>query len=340
MTDQPTPDRINDLMYGFWQSKALFTGVELGLFDELAGGPAGAEVLAVRLRLDPGATARLLNALVGLRLLTKTDGVFALTPEAATYLVRGRPHYLGSQMEHLSRLHWRLWQYLPDAIREGTPRMKQALGPGYEIFEVLYQDPQWLRVLIQGMHTLTAPSANEVVDAFDFTGRRLLVDVGGGSGALAIAAAQRYPELRAVVLDLPSVCAIAADYIAQQGLSDRVRTQSGDFFNPDTLPKDADAMALMWVLHDWKPREVRAILRNCYEALQSGGVLLVGEKLLSEDRTSPLATTLVNLHLLVSTGGEEHTAAEYRAWMQQAGFADIEVRLLQGNRDLIIGYKP
>src|SRR5690349_8922703 len=96
-------ERIQEIMYGFWASKTLFTAVELGLFDELAGGPAGAEVLAVRLRLDPPATARLLNTLVSLGLLNKEGQVYSLTSESAKYLVRGKPAYQGGQVEHLSR---------------------------------------------------------------------------------------------------------------------------------------------------------------------------------------------------------------------------------------------
>jgi hypothetical protein len=125
-------------------------------------------VLAYRLKINPRALERLMNALVALGLLNKKGTRFSNTPEADAYLVESKPTYLGGQVEHLANLHWRLWQYLPDAIREGTPRLKQALGPGFDAFEAIYQDPQALRGFIQGMHSLTMPAAQEIADAFEF----------------------------------------------------------------------------------------------------------------------------------------------------------------------------
>ena len=333
------PERIQEMMTGFWISKALFTGVELGLFDELAKGPASAEVLAYRLRLHPGALGRFLNALVAMQLLAHEGGRYRNRPEAQAYLVRGQPTYLGGQVEHLSQLHWRLWQYLPDAVRENSPRVQQVFGPVFNMLEAVSADPQRLRTFIQGMHNLSVPAAREIVEAFDLSPYQCFMDVGGGSGALAIAAVQKHANLRAIIFELPAVCPIAEEYIRQHGVADRVRAHPGDFFQPETLPTEADVIALEWVLRDWPAEEGRTILRNCYSALRPGGAVLVCEKLLEEDRTGPLLTTLMDLHVMVSTGGQEHTEAEYRGWMEAAGFQDIDVRALKGNRDLVIGRK-
>ncbi|MBI4337928.1 MAG: methyltransferase domain-containing protein [Chloroflexi bacterium] len=335
----PSPDRIQEMMQGFWVSRALFTGVELGVFDQLSHSPASAEVLAYRLRLHPRALERLLNALVALGLLSKEQGRYRNAPEAEAYLVKDRPTYIGGQVEHLASLHWRLWEHLPDAVKNNAPQVRHVLGPGFDILQNLYADPQRLRAFVQGMHNLTMPAAHEIMDNFDCSPFRCLMDVGGGSGALGIAAVKRHPHLKAIVLELPAVCPIAQDYIAQQGVGDRVRVQAGDFFKGETLPREADVIALGWVLHDWPPRQAQAILANCYEALQPGGAILVCEKLLDEDKTGPPITALMNLHALVSTGGEEHTASEYQAWMVEAGFHNMEVRRLTGNRDIVIGWK-
>jgi SAM-dependent methyltransferase len=338
-TTPPSPDRIQEMMTGFWASKALFTGVELGLFNELARGPASAEVLAYRLKLHPRALERLMNSLVALRLLTKEGHRFANTPDAETYLVAGRPHYLGGQVEHLANLHWRLWQHLPDAVRENSPRVKQVFGPGFETFQSMYTDPQWLRAFVQGMHNQTVPPAQELVTAFDLSAYRVLMDVGGGSGALCIAAVKHYGNLRGLVFELPAVCPVAEEFVARNGVKDRVRVVSGDFFDADSLPREADVMVLGSVLHDWPAMQAREILRNCYHALRLGGILLVAEKFLNEDRAGPARTALMDLHLLVSTGGEEHSVSEYKSWMEAVGFLDVTPVPLKGDRDLVIGHK-
>ena len=339
MPDLPSPDRIQEMMTAFWASKALFTGVELGLFDELSRGPASAEVLAYRLRLNHRALERLLNALAALGLLAKENNRYRNTPEADAYLVKDKPTYLGGQVEHLSHLHWRLWQFLPDAIRENSPRVRQVFGLGFDLFQAITQDPQYLRAFLQGQHSLTMHAAQEIVEAFDFSPYKTLMDVGGGSGALCIAAVQKYPRLKAILLELPAVSPLAQEFITQHGVADRVRVVGGDFFRKETLPAEADVIALGWVLHDWPAPKAVQILRNCHDVLQPGGALLVCEKLLEEAKTGPVYTALMNLHLLVSTGGEEHTASEYRQWMEAAGFHGVQAKGLQGNRDLLVGYK-
>lgn len=334
----PSPDRVQQMLLGFWVSRTLFTGVELGVFDELSKGPASAEVLAYRIRLHPRALERLLNALVALGLLRQENGRYANTLEAETYLVKDRPTYLGGPVEHMARLHWRLWEYLPDAIRENAPRVKQVFGPSFDLFQALAADPQRLRAFVQGI-TLTLPTAQEIVEAYDFSPHRLLLDVGGGSGALCIAAVQRYPRLRAIVLEQPLVAAVARENIEAHGVADRVSVVEGDFFRKETIPTGADVVALGWVLHDLSPQQARHVLRNCYDVLQPGGAILVCEKLLEEHRTGPLLTVLLNLHDLVATGGEEHTASEYQQWLAEAGFTDFSVHILHGPRDLIVGWK-
>lgn len=332
-------ERLQGLMTGFWISKVLFTGVELGVFDELAKGPASAEILGYRLRLNPNSLERLMNALVALGLLSKTDGRYINTEETESYLVRGKPSYLGGQVEHLSQLHWRLWQYLPDAVRENSPRVQQVFGPVFPILEAVSADPQRLRAFVQGIHNMSVPAAEEIVNAFDFSQFQRLIDVGGGSGALAIAAATKWPNLECLVFELPAVCEIAQEHIRQYPVSDRVRVQPGDFFERETMPNDADAMVLGWVLRDWPAHESQLILKNCYHALKPGGVVLVCEKLLDESRTGPLQTTLMDLQALVSTEGQERTWKEYEGWLESAGFSNIHVKILMGNRDIIFGYK-
>lgn len=338
-TERIGPDRIQEMMTGFWISKVLFTGVELGIFDELANGAASAEVLAYRLRVHPEALERLLNALVAMELLQHNAERYRNTTEAQSYLVRSQPSYIGGQVEHLSQLHWRLWQYLPDAVRENGPRVQQVFGPVFNILQAVSSDPQRLRTFIQGMHNLSVPAAREILETINLSGYKCIMDVGGGSGALAIAAVQKHPQMRGIVFDLPAVCPIAEEYILTHGVQDRVTTHAGDFFDPTTLPGEADVIALEWVLRDWQLERGRVILRNCFNALRTGGVIIICEKLLDHDKTSPLLATLMDLHVMVSTGGQEHTQDEYCELMESVGLREVQVSVLKGNRDVVIGHK-
>ena len=335
-----SPKHIQEMLTAFWMSKTLFTGVELGVFDELAKGPASAEVLAYRLRLHPGALERLMNALVALELIQKENGRFSNTEEAALYLVKGQQGYLG-RGEPLSQTS--RGGLVATAARSGAREHAAGEGglrTGLHMLAPCTRARARLRGFRQGMHNLTVPDAQEIVDAVDFTPYRCLLDVGGTSGALVIAALRKYQHLQGIVFEQPAVCAIADDYLRQYGVDDRARTHPGDFFEQGSLPAEADVIALGWILHDWPDEQCHAILRHCFEALQPGGAILVCEKLLDESGTGPLLTTLMDLHALVSTGGQERSAGVYGAWLEQAGFKDVDVRLLEGSRDLVIAHKP
>jgi cyclopropane fatty-acyl-phospholipid synthase-like methyltransferase len=208
------------------------------------------------------------------------------------------------------------------------------------MLESVYAEPQRLRGFVQGMHNLTVADAQEIVDAFDFSPFNTLLEVGGTSGALVIAALKKHPKLKGIVFEQPAVCAIADDYLKQYGVDDRAKTHPGDFFQRGSLPLEADVITLGWILHDWPEEQCKTILQHCFEVLQPGGTIVVCEKLLNESGTGPLLTTLMDLHALVSTGGQERSAAVYQQWLEEAGFTGTDVRLLEGNRDLVIARKP
>lgn len=333
-------ERIQGMFFGFWISKVLFTAIELGIFDELSKGSSSSEVLAYKLRLHSSALPRLLNALVAVDLLV-FDGIrYSNSKPTQRFLVTDSPDYLGGHTEHLSHLQWRLWQFLPDAIRENSPRVSQVFGSGFDMMQNVYADLPTIRSFARGMHNLSLLAAKEIVEAFDFNNYRCLMDVGGGSGALAIAATQRHNELNGIVFELPQVCLVADHYIQSHDLGDRIKTISGDFFETDSLPNVADVISLGWVLHDWSDKQCDIILRNCFKALEPNGAILVCEKLLDEERTGPLQATLLDLQTLVSTGGQERPSSVYSDMLERIGFVNISVQVLRGNRDLIIAQKP
>jgi predicted O-methyltransferase YrrM len=203
------------------------------------------------------------------------------------------------------------------------------------------EDPMMLALFWEAMHSLSTMSARKLGEAVDFSGFRRLLDIGGGSGAYDIELCKQYGELRATVFDLPHVAAIAAGKITETGLTDRIETAGGNFF--EQLPGDHDVHLLSMILHDWDETKNRALLRRSYEALPSGGAVVISELLVNDEKTGQAPAALMSLNMLIETeGGRNYTPAEYSAWLEKAGFRHIETVWFDGPaaNGAVIGRKP
>lgn len=334
----PDPTPILDLLHGFRKSAVMFTGVSLGVFDQLAAHPCDGAALARHLGTDADALGRLLDACVGLGLLACHDEQYHCTPLALTYLCRSSPRRMTGYIAYSDRILWSMWGRLDDAIREGTNRWKQVHGLDGPLFSSFFRSEDAKREFIWGMHGFGQISSPATVAAFDLSRYRHLVDLGGATGHLAIAACHHYPHLRATVFDLPEVIPLANEVIAgEHDLGGRVNTAAGDFFL-DPLPP-ADLYAVGRILHDWSEDRIGRLLERIYQALPPGGALLVGEKLLDDDRDGPPWALLQSLNMLVCAEGKERTLAEYTALLRAAGFARVEGRRTATPLDAILAVK-
>jgi acetylserotonin O-methyltransferase len=325
-SDQRTPVAdlaiVLDLLDAFRRSKTMFAAVSLGVFDILAAkGPQPLQSLANELHADADALQRLLDACVGLQLLTRTDGTYHNTPLATAYLCKGSPQTMTGYINYSSAVLWKLWDNLEDGIREGTNRWKQTFGWDGPIFANFFRDEAAKREFLMGMHGLGCISSPQVVAAFDLSSFRCLVDCGGATGHLAIAACQRYPALRAILFDLPDVVPLAQQIIGISSMAERITVVAGDFFN-DELP-EGDLFALGRILHDWTEQKIEALLGKIFAQLPSGGGLLIAEKLLNDDKRGPRGPQMQDLNMLLCTEGKERTLKEYEDLVKQAGFTDV-----------------
>ena len=317
----PDPSTVLDLLEAFRRSKVLFAAVALGVFDALEAGPKTAAALAGELPADADALGRLLDACVGLRLLTRRDAEYANTPAAAAYLCRSSPRRLTGYLLYSNDVLWKLWANLEDAIREGTHRWRQTYGWEGPIFDHFFRTEESKREFLMGMHGQGKLSSPHVVAAFDLSRFRRLVDLGGATGHLAVAACRRYTGLRALVFDLPDAVPLAREMVAASPVPDRVEVVAGDFFT-DPLP-EADLYALGRIVHDWAEEKVLRLLGRVYDRLPAGGALLIAEKLLDDDRAGPSWALMQSLNMLVCTEGKERTLAEYEGLLKQVGFAEV-----------------
>jgi acetylserotonin N-methyltransferase len=318
----PDPSVVLDLIEAFRRSKVLFAAVGLGVFDALAAGPKPAEALAAELAANADALERLLDACVGLRLLQRLPDGYANTVAAAAYLCRTSPARITGYINYSNDVLWQLWSHLEDAVREGTHRWKQTYGWDGPIFSHFFRTEESKREFLMGMHGQGLLSSPQVVAAFNLGEFQTLVDLGGATGHLAVAACRRFPNLRAVVYDLPEAAPLAKEMIAATPVADRITFASGDFF-ADLLPA-GDLYAVGRILHDWSEEKILRLLGRIQNRLPPGGALLIAEKLLDDDKNGPRWSQMQSLNMLVCTEGKERTLTEYEALLHRAGFADVQ----------------
>ena len=333
----PDPSPITDLIEGFRRSKTMFVAVNLGVFDLLERGPLPVEAIAQHLSTELGATARLLEACVGLDLLSNHADGFANTPLASVYLCKYSEHALTGYILYSNEALYALWANLEDAIREGTPRWAQTFGWPGPIFDHFFSTEEKMRTFLKGMHGFGVMSSPAVVREFDLSGFHVMADLGAATGHLTIAACEAWPNLRGVVFDMEKVLATAREEVAKSDAQDRITFVAGDFF-ADVLPA-ADLYALGRILHDWPPHKIDLLLRRIYESLPIGGGILIAEKLLFDDKSGPVHAQMQSLNMLVCTEGKERTLGEYRALLEAAGFRDVEGKRTGKAVDAILARK-
>ena len=208
------PAPIIQLIDAFRRSKTMFTGVRMGIFDRLADGPKSLHTLASAVDANPDALERLLDGCVGLGLLEKfVNGSYANTGLSDAYLRRSSSSSMTGYILYSDEVLFRLWANLEDAVREGSHRWGQTFGIDGPIFDHFFRDPESMRTFLLGMHGFGVLSSPRVVEAFDLSPFRRLVDLGGATGHLAVAACERYPELQATLFDLPPVIEFAREIV-------------------------------------------------------------------------------------------------------------------------------
>lgn len=338
--DEPVPDPslVHDLLEAFRRSKTMLAAVSLGVFEALEPAGATAAELASRLALHPGALERLMNACVALGLLTHENGRYHNSPAARVYLRPSSPRQLTGYIKYSNDVLWKMWERLEDAVREGTHRWGQVYGWDGPIFSSFFRSDQALREFLLGMHGQGLLSSPKVVAAFDLSRFHRLVDLGGATGHLAVAACRRYPTLQAVVFDLPQALTVAREYLDHEGLGDRVATTAGDFF-VDPLP-EGDLFTLGRIIHDWSEPKVLLLLKRVLERLPSGGALLIAEKLLTPDRSGPPWASMQDLGMLLYTEGRERTLDQYRELLAKLGFTDVQGQTTDSPLDAVLALKP
>ena len=312
----PDPSPIVRLSTAYWESQALLTANRLGLFDCLADGARSADEVAAALQLDPRATALLLRACAGLGVLTEAGGRFDNAPAAAFFLVSRSPAFMGNVIRYSDQLY-AAWGGLENAVRSGRPALAAETYLG--------DDPARTRSFVQAMHERALGIARALVGLLDLHGRRTMLDVGGGPGTYSVLLTERFPGLRAEVLELPGVAAVARELVAAAGAGDRVALVDGDYHSAD-FGAGRDVVLMSGMFHRESEQACRDLIERAARCLDPGGLLVVSDVFTDEGGCHPAFAAMFGLNMMLTAPhGGVHADAQVRRWMEQSGFRDVRM---------------
>ena len=333
---QLTPAKILQLGTGFWGSKTLLSAIELGLFTQLAKGPLDVAALTKRLQLHPRSARDFFDALVALGMLKRFGSRYANTTETAQFLDRAKPTYVGGILEMCNARLYRFWGSLTEGLRTG--KAQNEVKTGEDFFGTLYADPQRLEGFLKAMTGLSIGPAQVIAKKFPWKKYHTFVDVGCAQGGVAVEIALAHKHLMGGGMDLPVVQPIFEAYAKDRGVAQRLRFHPGNFFK-DQLPK-CDVIVMGHILHDWNIDEKMMLLSKAYDALPSGGAVIIHEALIDDARKQNAFWLLMSLNMLIEThGGFDFTGADCRKWVKEVGFKRTQVMPLAGPDGMVVGFK-
>lgn len=307
-----SPERIFGMMQAYVQSAALKGGIDLGLFTAIGAGNSRVSTIAEACGASERGTRILCDYLTVAGLLTKTDGAYGLTPEAALFLDRKSHAYLGSASQFMNHsMHKKASADVAQTVRQGS-----TLLDGREYLDI--ENQVWVD-FAEGMMPMMFPAAQFMAAQLDAPKR--LLDIAAGHGIFGVLAAAQHPELRVDALDWPAVLAVAEKNAEKFGVADRWEKREGSALTMD-FGEGYDVIYLTNFLHHFDAAECTAILGKCRKALRPGGMLATLEFVPNPDRVTPPASAAFSMTMLLNTpAGDAYTEAELVAMLQAAGFA-------------------
>ncbi len=306
------PNTIREFASSFQKSRILLSGFELDLFTNIDENGTTNEQISARLNLDKHAAERLLNALVSVGFLSKQDLLYFNTAESFAFLSRKSPDYLGGLM-HTNHL-WNTWSNLTRVVKTGKSAQPE---------EINARGDEWLFAFISAMHDRATKQAPQQIARLDLTGVVSLLDVGGGSGAYSMEFIRRKPEIEATVFDLPNVVPITQRFVDKEGFSGKIKTHTGDY-TTDNLPNGFDLVFLSAIIHSNSLEVNRELVRNCFQALNENGRIVIQDWIMNNERTQPTAGAIFAINMLVGTeAGDCFTEQEVTEMLEDAGFGNI-----------------
>lgn len=331
----PDPGLLMRLALAYRSSMMLFAAADLDVFSALGSGPQTLAEIATARGVPAEPLRLLLEGCVAEGLLQRAaDDRYANTPATAAFLVRGRPAYAAHGLKYAEDL-MQPWLRLADLVRTGKPTIEPET--------ILGTDKAKTRAFVLAMHERARGMSAVLPHGADFSGRRRLLDVGGGPGTYSIALVAQTPGLTSTVLDLPGVLEVTREIVDRSGYADRIRLQPGNYLT-SAFGTGFDAVLLSGMMHRETADGCRMLLRKSVDALDPGGLVVVSDVFFADDQRNspPFAVHFALNMMLTSDAGSAHAKTEMARWLAEAGFTRVEVRDLPppNPHSLVVGHKP
>lgn len=334
MAKQWTAGEILDLTNAYWKTLTLQAGVLLDIFTVVddAGGTMAEADLARAVNADERAMGMLVTGLTALEFLERDGDMLSLPDHSRVYLSRNSARYVGFIIRHHAHLT-PAWIRLAEAVKTGT-RMRDSSS--------LTESAEERETFLMGMFNVAMNQAEKVAAGLDLAGRGRLLDLGGGPGTYAVFFCKANPGLAATIYDRPTTETFARGVVKRFGLEGRINFAGGNFLE-DPLPEGYDVVWISQILHGDSPEDAAKLVRKAGKLLPPGGLLVIQDFVLENDRSGPVHPALFGLNMLVGTdGGQVYTWREIETMMRDAGAESVS-RLeidLPMNCGILVGRMP
>jgi ubiquinone/menaquinone biosynthesis C-methylase UbiE len=325
-----TTVRLQNIAQSYGQSAALMAAVELGVFTAISKGAGTFAEIAEACGLLEVNAERLVVLLCAAGLVEKADGRLVNVADAERFLVEGSPSYMGPWIT-FTKPQWNEWGRLAEHL---SVKELRTMGT---IDQLTVEDA---RRYHNATYSIGMGAGRRFVRTVDLSDRTKLMDIGGGSGAYCINAAKAHAQLRAVVLDLPAVCEVAREFIAENGVDDRVTAEVCNF-TADPFPTDCDVAVMASNLPMYDREMIGFVVQKAFDALLPGGEMhLVGE-MTNDERTGPWGPAYWGLGQAIShSHGVAHSESDVVGYFEKAGFRDVaHVEFIPGALSRVVGTK-
>jgi len=310
----PAPVQLLQMAMGSWVTQAIYVAAKLRIADLLSEAPKSCDEMAAATLTPAHSLLRLLQAIRSLGIVETVEGdKFALTAVGRS-LQAERPGSVRAMVLTLGEIHYDAWGSLLRSVKTGTAAFPSVFGA--PLFEHLDRNREAGETFHEAMTDLSALVSQVVLLAYDFAGIDVLADVGGGYGQFLTAVLQTYPNMRGILLDTPVVIAAADKQLEFHACRDRCTLVPGNML--EAVPRGAGAYLMSGVIHDWDDEDATRILDACRRAMTPSGRVLVVETILPSGEDTSFGT-LLDLNMLVMTGGRERTERDFRRLFGAAG---------------------